>query len=73
MKKSKYLYHGSGRKLKYLTPKKPVGDDDPKHSRKGVYATQIKKYALSMAVCRSSPNISAFNNRKTFQQNIIEG
>lgn len=69
----KYLYHGSGKKLRYLVPQKPVGDDNPKHSIKAVYATDNKRYALAMAALRSSPNVSAFNNRKTSQQNIVEG
>ncbi len=69
----RYLYHGSGKKLKYLVPKKPVGDDDPKHSMKAIYATSKKKFALAMAASRSSADVSAFNNRKTNQQNIVEG
>ena len=71
MKKPKYLYHGSGKKIKVLEPRKPT-DSDPMHSKKGVYATSLKKVALGMAAARSAKT-SAFKNRKTHVINIIEG
>jgi hypothetical protein len=71
MKKPKYLYHGSGKRIEVLEPKKP-DDTDPRHSKKGVYATDIKKIALGMAATRSSKT-SAFKNRKTHIINIVEG
>jgi hypothetical protein len=69
----RYVYHGSGKKLKYLSPKKPVGDDDPANCKKAVYATAKKRFALAMAASRSSPDVEAFNNRKTNVQNIVKG
>jgi hypothetical protein len=73
MKKPKYLYHGSGTKLEYLTPQKPIGDDDPKHKIKAVYAASDKRFALAMSACRSSKTVHAFNNRNTHVQNIYKG
>jgi hypothetical protein len=69
--KTKYLYHGSNKKIEILEPRKP-DDPDPKHSKKGVYATSLKKVALGMAAVRSA-KVSAFKNRKTHQMNIVEG
>ena len=73
VKKSKYLYHGSGIKLKFLTPKNPIGENDPKSCVKGIYATSDKNFALAIASCRSSKDVHAFNNRKTHVQNIVKG
>lgn len=69
----RYFYHGSGRKLKALVPKTPIDGDGPEWCKKGVYATSNKRFALAMAAIRSGKNVSSFNNRKTKQQNILEG
>lgn len=41
MKKPKFLYHGSGKRLEVLEPRQPTGHN-PGHDRKGVYATDLK-------------------------------
>jgi len=70
--KPKYVYHGSSKKIKILEPRKP-DDSDPTNSKRAVYATSNKDYALGMAAMRSAPGVSGFANRKTGQQNVIEG
>jgi len=73
MKKPKYLYHGSSKKLEVLAPQKPEGKNDPKSCVAGIYATDDKKFALAISACRSSKTVHAFNNRNTHVQNIYKG
>jgi|APSaa5957512535_1039671.scaffolds.fasta_scaffold151866_2 hypothetical protein len=67
----KYLYHGSGKKMEILEPRKP-DDSDPSHSKKGVYATSSKKSALGFSAIRSTKT-SAFRERKTGMMNVVSG
>lgn len=69
----KYLYHGSGRRLKVLSPRTPVDGDGLEWCKKAVYAGFNKRFCLAIAAIRSGKNVSSFNNRKTNQQNIFEG
>ena len=72
MKKPKYLYHGSAKRIEVLEPRAPKFKDLPKNSVKAVYATHSKDLALSMGAMRTA-KVSAFGNRKTFQQNVVAG
>jgi len=71
MKKPKYLYHGSGKKLKTLSPLKP-DDTDPVHNKKGVYTTSSKKDALGFCAIRSAKT-NCFRCRNTGMMNVVEG
>ncbi len=72
MKKPKYLYHGSSKKIPVLEPRAPPFKDLPINSVKAVYATHSKDLALAMGAMRTA-KVSAFGNRKTFQQNVVAG
>jgi len=71
MKKPKYLYHGSSRKLKgkKLIPKKPSDIGKTKENKfKGVFATDIKQAAIVMALlsCKGVGNssLSVINKKR---------
>lgn len=70
MKKPKFLYHGSRNRIEVLKPRLPP-KDMPHNSKKGVYATDNKNYALGMGL--ASKNSEAFRSRKTSQINFIKG
>lgn len=71
MKKPKFLYHGSGKRLEVLEPRKPTGHN-PRHDKKGVYATDLKDMALGFSA-RGSAKTSGFKSRKTNIHYIYEG
>lgn len=54
MVKPRYLYHGSGREFQegMLIPKKP-SSNELNNSLKGVYATQLRKWAMIMGILGS--------------------
>lgn len=70
MKKPKFLYHGSARKLvgDKLIPKQPKDlSDTPENLYVGVYATDVKKLAITMALlgCRGVHSSSLdFSSKK---------
>ncbi len=56
MKKIRFLYHGSSKRLvgNKLIPKKAKDiSNNPKNTKKAVYATDIKNVAIAMAVISS--------------------
>ncbi len=71
MKKPKLLYHGSGKRLEVLEPRKPTGHN-PGHDKKGVYATDLKDMALGFSA-KGSAKTSGFKSRKTNMHYIYEG
>jgi 8-oxo-dGTP pyrophosphatase MutT (NUDIX family) len=71
MKKPKFLYHGSGKRLEVLEPSQPT-DHNPGHDKKGVYATDLKDMALGFSA-KDSAKTSGFKSRKTNIHYIYEG
>jgi hypothetical protein len=73
MEKPKVLYHGSSKKLigEKLVPKKPTDLENKKENLyEGIYATDIKDLAITMAIICSKGVISSGLN---FQKNNPEG
>src|SRR3989344_3740909 len=77
MKKPKYLYHGSGKKLigDKLVPKKATDMDEDKidNSLKAVYATNIKEEAIVMGIlsCKGAGSSSMLSNNADNVHGII--
>lgn len=69
--KTKFLYHGSNKKISILKPKKPFYDKKD-NSMKAVFATSYKKEAIAMALTNQK-NSESFITRKPIKINFVKG
>jgi hypothetical protein len=70
MKKPKFIYHGSRKKIDWLKPRKP-NDTHPDHCIKAVYATSNKLQAISHGI--SSKNSRCFGERGNHVACFVSG
>jgi hypothetical protein len=71
MERPRFVYHGSLKRIEKLEPRKP-DDPDPRHSKKGVYATSDKDFALGFAMTKSDTNHCFFSHDK-MMFNLVKG